>query len=111
MTPAVPSAGGVFEALADPTRRGMVEMLSRGPLTVTRLAEPFDMSLAAVVQHLRVLEHSGLVRTQKAGRVRTCSLDPAGFQAAEQWISRCRAEWANRLDRLGALLEGPDPVE
>jgi DNA-binding transcriptional ArsR family regulator len=93
-----------FQALADPTRRLMVERLSRGPASVTELAEPHDMSLPAVVQHLAVLEASGLVRSEKIGRVRTCRIEPAALRAAESWISERRSVWERRLDRLGEYL-------
>src|SRR6266852_5768961 len=80
----------VFHALGDPTRRAIVEKLSQGPISVSRLAEPLDITLAAVVQHLQVLEESGLVQTEKVGRVRTCRIEPAGLSAAEKWIGdRC----------------------
>ena len=95
----------VFHALADVTRRAILERLSRGPISVSQLAEPLDMTLAAVVQHLQVLEESGLVRTEKAGRVRTCQLEPAGLSVAEKWIDDRRSVWERRLDRLGKLLE------
>jgi len=94
----------VFHALGDPTRRIIVEKLSEGPISVSRLAAPLAITLAAVVQHLQVLEESGLVRTQKVGRVRTCRIEPGGFSAAERWISERRALWERRLDRLGNLL-------
>jgi DNA-binding transcriptional ArsR family regulator len=93
-----------FHALADPTRRVMVERLSRGPASVSELARPLDMSLPAVVQHLHVLEASGLVRSEKVGRVRTCRIEPAALQMVEQWISDRRATWERRLDRLGDYL-------
>jgi DNA-binding transcriptional ArsR family regulator len=87
----------------------MVERLSRGPASVSELAEPLPMSLQAVVQHLQVLEASGLVRTEKLGRVRTCQIEPAALQSAEQWISERRTLWERRLDRLGDFLaEHPD---
>jgi DNA-binding transcriptional ArsR family regulator len=99
----------VFHALADPSRRGMVERLSRGPASVSELARPLDMSLAAVVQHLKVLEASGLVRTEKVGRVRSCRIEPAALRTAEQWIAERRTSWERRLDRLGDYLaEQPD---
>lgn len=94
-----------FQALADPTRRGMVERLSRGPATVSELARPFGMSLPAIVQHLAVLEDSGLVQSEKLGRVRTCRIDPAALSLAEQWFNQRRAEWDRRLDRLGEHLQ------
>jgi len=94
----------VFHALADPSRRAMVDRLARGPASVSELAEPFDMTLAAVAQHLRVLEDSGVVRTEKVGRVRTCRIEPAALTSAEQWISKRKALWERRLDRLADVL-------
>ena len=94
----------VFHALGDATRRTILEKLSERPLSVSRLATPLDITLTAVVQHLQVLEESGLVRTEKTGRVRTCRLEPAGFSIAEQWIGDRRSMWERRLDRLGELL-------
>ena len=93
-----------FHALADPTRRSMVERLSRGPASVSELAQPLDMTLSAVVQHLQVLEASGLVRSQKVGRVRTCRIEPMALRRAEQWIAARRTTWERRLDRLGDYL-------
>jgi DNA-binding transcriptional ArsR family regulator len=99
----------VFQALADPTRRVMVERLTRGPASVSELAKPFAMSLPAVVQHLQVLEASGLVRSEKSGRVRTCRIEPAVLRTAEQWIAERRTGWERRLDRLGEILaEDPE---
>lgn len=95
----------VFQALADPTRRTIVERLSRGEATVSQLAEPLDMSLPAVLQHLQLLESSGLVESKKSGRVRTCRINQKTMQAAEQWIARRRATWERKFDRLGAYLE------
>ncbi len=86
----------------------MVERLTRGPASVSELAQPLDMSLPAVVQHLQVLETSGLVRTAKVGRVRTCTIDPKTLSLAEKWISERRALWERRLDRLGDLLAEED---
>jgi DNA-binding transcriptional ArsR family regulator len=94
----------MFAALADPSRRSMVERLSRGPAAVKELAAPLAMSLPAVLQHLQVLEASGLVRSEKVGRVRTCRIEPVALQAAEQWIADRRAGWEQRLDRLGDYL-------
>src|SRR6266496_5995545 len=94
----------LFQALADPSRRVMVERLSRGPASVSELARPLAMSLPAVVQHLQVLEASGLVRSEKSGRVRTCRIEPAMLRTAEQWISERRTGWERRLDRLGEIL-------
>ena len=103
----------MFHALADPTRRNMVERLSRGPASVSELAQPLDMTLSAVVQHLHVLEASGLVRSQKVGRVRTCRIEPMALRRAEQWIAARRTTWERRLDRLGDYLaeHSPEPDE
>jgi DNA-binding transcriptional ArsR family regulator len=94
-----------FHALAEPTRRAIVEKLSAGPVSASALAEPFDMTLAAVLQHLRVLEDSGIVRTRKVGRVRTCQIEPAGLGVAARWLAERRALWERRLDRLGEVLD------
>ncbi len=94
-----------FQALADPTRRAMMERLSRSPASVSDLARPLAMSLPAVMQHLAVLEGSGLVVSQKIGRVRTCRIDPKALNRAEEWINARRIEWERRLDRLGAYLK------
>jgi DNA-binding transcriptional ArsR family regulator len=94
----------MFQALADPTRRAVVERLCRGPLSVSALAKPLGMTLSAVVQHLHVLETSGLVRTEKVGRVRTCRVEPAALGMAETWIRDRRAVWERRLGRLDAYL-------
>ena len=101
----------VFHALGDPTRRAILDTLSEGPLSVSRLATPLDITLTAVVQHLRVLEESGLVHTEKIGRVRTCRIETAGFSALERWIGDHRSIWERRLDRLGALLAESDEAE
>ena len=98
----------VFQALADPTRREILERIGRGPVSVSQLAEPLQISLAAVVQHVQVLEDSGLVHTEKVGRVRTCRMEPAGLAAAEQWLHERRSLWERRLDRLGDVLTDPD---
>jgi DNA-binding transcriptional ArsR family regulator len=94
----------VFHALADPSRRSMVDRLTLGPASVSQLAEPLAMSLAAVVQHVQVLESSGLVRSEKVGRVRTCSIEPEALRGAERWIAERRTTWERRLDRLGEHL-------
>jgi DNA-binding transcriptional ArsR family regulator len=93
-----------FQALADKSRRTMVERLSLGPASVSQLAEPLAMSLAAVLQHVQVLESCGLVKTEKVGRTRTCRIEPAAMTAAEQWITDRRRGWEARLDRLGDIL-------
>jgi DNA-binding transcriptional ArsR family regulator len=100
-----PSLDRVFQALADPTRRLILERLTRGPASVSELAEPHDMTLPAIVQHLQVLEESGLVRSEKEGRVRTCRIDRRTMRAAEDWISRRRMAWERKLDRLGEFLK------
>ncbi len=94
-----------FQALADPTRRAMVERLTRSPASVSDLARPLAMSLPAVMQHLAVLEGSGLVVSEKIGRVRMCRIEPRALSLAEQWINARRTEWERRLDRLGDYLE------
>ncbi len=101
----------MFQALSDPARRGIVERLSRGSLSVSELAKPLAMSLPAVMQHLQMLESSGLVRSQKVGRVRTCSLDEAALRKVEQWVASRRATWEARFDRLGAFLLEEDERE
>ena len=97
-----------FHALADPSRRSMVERLADGPASVSQLAEPMHMSLAAVVQHLGVLEEAGIVTSEKVGRVRTCQLEPEVLRRAEDWLVSQRTEWERRLDRLGDVLAAPD---
>jgi DNA-binding transcriptional ArsR family regulator len=94
----------VFHALAEPTRRAMYERLSGGPVSVSDLAKPFNMTLAAVVQHVQSLEQSGLIRTQKVGRVRTCRIEPRMLSVAEKWILERRALWESRLNCLGEIL-------
>jgi DNA-binding transcriptional ArsR family regulator len=99
----------IFHALADPNRRIIVERLSRGPATVSELAQPLPMSLPAVIQHLQVLQVSGLVSSEKVGRVRTCRIEPAALRPVERWISARRSSWERRFDRLGEYLaEGND---
>lgn len=102
----------MFQALADPTRRVMLERLSHGPASVSELAEPFMMSLPAVMQHLRVLEASGFVRSEKVGRVRTCRIELAALSMAEQWFAGRRASLERQFDRLtGYLAEEGDTTE
>jgi DNA-binding transcriptional ArsR family regulator len=103
----IASLDRLYGALADPARRDMVERLSRGPASVSELARPLAMSLPAVLQHLRVLEASGLVRSEKVGRVRTCRIEPAALRQAEEWIAARRTGWERRLDRLGDYLAEP----
>src|ERR1700730_13769158 len=97
----------MFHALADPSRRLMLDRLTAGPATVSDLARPFAMSLPAVVQHLKVLEASGLVASQKVGRVRTCHVETGALRTVEQWIKERRTTWERRLDRLGDILAEP----
>jgi DNA-binding transcriptional ArsR family regulator len=98
----------VFHALGDPTRRAILDRLSERPHSVSGLATPLDITLTAVAQHLQVLEESGLVHTEKVGRVRTCRIETAGFAVVEQWIAEHRSTWERRLDRLGKLLAESD---
>jgi DNA-binding transcriptional ArsR family regulator len=95
----------ILHALADPSRRVIVELLSNGPASVSELARPLPMSLPAVIQHVQVLEASGLVRSEKVGRVRTCRIEPAALRPVELWIGARRPSWERRLDRLGDYLE------
>ena len=91
---------GIFQALADPTRRAVLQRLSRGPASITELAEPFDMALPSFMKHIRLLEDSGWIQTRKEGRVRTCGIDRKSFAAAEGWLSAQRAAWEANTDRL-----------
>ena len=99
-----PPVDDVFRALGDPTRRSMVEHLVRGRATVSELAKPLEITLSAVVQHLAILEASGLVASEKVGRTRTCRIEPVGLQLAADWFAGQRALWERRLDRLGEVL-------
>ena len=94
----------VFHALGDPTRRAIFERLGERPHSVSGLAAPLEVTLTAVMQHLAVLEESGLVRTEKVGRVRTCRIEPQGFAVLERWVGDQRGMWERRLDRLGDFL-------
>jgi len=104
MTSERASIDRVFHALGDPTRRAILEKVSEGPVSVSSLAKPLRITLAAVVQHVQVLEKSGLVHTTKLGRVRTCRMEARGLTIIEQWINARRSLWERRLDRLGDLL-------
>jgi len=111
-TPGEPPIDVVFHALSDANRRAMIDHLLDGPASVSELARPLAISLPAVVQHLHVLEASGVVRSHKAGRVRTCEIEPLALSTAERWISERRATWEARLDRLGEFLaSGTDESE
>lgn len=98
----------LFHALGDPTRRAIVDMLSDRPHSVSKLAQPLNITLTAVAQHLQILEEAELVRTEKLGRVRTCRIEPAGFITLERWIYERRSQWEKRLDRLADLLAEDD---
>jgi DNA-binding transcriptional ArsR family regulator len=107
--PDLPAVDVVFHALSDANRRAMIDRLLGGPASVSELARPLPISLPAVVQHLHVLEDSGVVSSRKLGRVRTCEIEPRALSTAERWISERRALWEQRLDRLGEFLaEQPD---
>jgi DNA-binding transcriptional ArsR family regulator len=97
-----------LRALVDPTRRALVERLSRGPASVSELAQPFDLTLAAIAQHVDVLERSGLIRSVKVGRVRTCLIEPAGLAPLADWVSMRRSLVERQLDRLGEVLAEPN---
>lgn len=101
----------MFQALADPNRRAMVDRLVQGPASVSELAQPLAMSLPSVMQHLQMLEASGLVRSRKVGRVRTCTLDTGALSQAEQWIAQRRLGWTRAFARLGAMLDEPPEGE
>lgn len=94
----------VFHALADPTRRAVVQRLTKGTATVSELAAPFDMALPSFVKHISVLERSRLISTRKRGRTRICSLEQANLEAAQHWFEELRAQWASRYDNLDGLL-------
>jgi DNA-binding transcriptional ArsR family regulator len=98
----------LFHALGDPTRRAILDRLVERPASVTQLAEPLRVTLAAVVQHLEILEEAKLVHTEKVGRVRTCRIEPAGFRLLEHWILNHRTAWERKLDRLGKMLAEED---
>ncbi len=98
----------IFHALGDPTRRAIIEKLSEKPATASHFVKPLKITLAAVVQHLQLLEKSGLVRTEKIGRVRTCRIEPSGFSIVGEWIADRRAMWERKLDKLGELLAESD---
>lgn len=100
-----------FHALSDPSRRQMIDRLAQGPASVSELARPLQMTLAAVVQHVQVLESSGLIESRKTGRVRTCSINQDALRSTEQWLTDRRTVWQRRLDRLGAVLDEQGPQD
>jgi DNA-binding transcriptional ArsR family regulator len=91
---------GIFQALADPTRRAVLGRLGKGPASISELAKPFDMALPSFMKHIRFLEESGWIRTRKRGRVRTCTIEKKSLAAAEAWLSAQRALWEGRTARL-----------
>jgi DNA-binding transcriptional ArsR family regulator len=99
-----PSLDHVFHALSDPTRRAIVRRLSRGPASVSELAKPFGMAMPSLLQHLKVLESSRLIRSEKIGRVRTCQMQPSALGLAEGWLAEQRALWQGRVDRIEAYV-------
>lgn len=103
-----PQIDRLFHALGDPTRRAILDLLSRGPTSATRLADPLGITLTAIGQHLQILEDSNLVRTEKVGRIRTCRIEPTGFSLLEKWIKDHRSHWEHRLDRLAEMLNEED---
>jgi len=102
--PEARSIDGVFRALADPTRRHVLERLGRSPASASELAKPFDMALPSLMEHLKILEGYGLVRSAKTGRVRTYQLVPRRLQQAEDWLAKQRTLWTTRLDQLDSYL-------
>jgi DNA-binding transcriptional ArsR family regulator len=104
MQPHTDRLNGIFLALADPTRRVVIGQLSKGPASVTDLAEPFEMALPSFLKHIRFLEEHGLIKTRKQGRVRTCEIDRKQFAVAEDWLSKQRDIWEGRADRLEAFV-------
>ncbi len=99
----------MFQALSDPTRRLMLDRLAAGPLPVGELARPLTITLAAALQHVQVLQASGLITSRKTGRVRMCAVNPAALQMAEQWLADRRSVWEHRFDRLGTILDEQEP--
>lgn len=98
---------GLFQALADPTRRAVLRRLGKGPASISELAEPFEMALPSFMKHIRTLEDSGWIRTRKDGRVRTCAIEKKQFAAVESWLSAQRALWSGRTDRLEQFVTTP----
>ncbi|MER9523163.1 MULTISPECIES: metalloregulator ArsR/SmtB family transcription factor [unclassified Mesorhizobium] len=103
-TTSLPQIDGIFRALADPTRRRVVERLNRSPASVSELAQPFEMALPSFIEHLKVLEGCGLVRSEKIGRTRTYQLAPEPLQLAENWLAEQRTLWERRLDQFDAYV-------
>lgn len=95
---------GIFQALADPTRRAVLGRLGKGPASISELAKPFDMALPSFMKHIQLLEESGWIRTRKEGRVRTCALQKKPFAAVETWLAEQRSLWEGRTDRLESFV-------
>ncbi|GAA5444454.1 HTH-type transcriptional regulator Rv2034 [Microbulbifer sp. NBRC 101763] len=95
----------VFQALADPTRRAVIQHLTSGPASITELAKPFEMALPSFMKHIGVLEDAGLIRSKKIGRVRTCEIKPKQLTAAETWINKQTAQWEGRMARMASFVE------
>lgn len=106
-----PNLDTAFQALADPTRRAVIERLGRGPASVGELAQPFEMALPSFMQHIKTLEQSGILVSQKTGRVRTCHLNPAALSTIDEWMATQRKLWTKRLDQLEAFLVDPEHKE
>lgn len=100
--------GAIFLALADPTRRAVIERLGQGPASVSELASPFDMGLPSFMKHVRLLEESGMIRTKKLGRTRICMIEGSGLSNAESWLAEQRAIWESSTDRLEAFVMGEE---
>jgi DNA-binding transcriptional ArsR family regulator len=100
-----PATAALFDALGDPTRRAMVALLGEGPVSVSTLSRPLEITVTAVGQHLRVLEQAGLAVSEKRGRTRFCRLHPEGLRELENWARQSRAAWEARLDRIGSVLD------
>ena len=107
----VSTLDGVFQAVADPTRRAVLGRLGSGPASIGELAAPFDMALPSFMKHIRYLENTGMIRTKKTGRVRTCTLERASFEAIDGWLAEQRAIWEQRTDRLESFVTATDTEE
>lgn len=95
----------IFQALSDPTRRAVIKQLTRGPASVTELAEPFEMALPSFMKHISVLEEAGLIHSRKIGRVRTCEIKPLQLSSAEKWLNTQTSLWENRMERMASYVE------
>lgn len=111
MEPHAETLSRIFQALSDPTRRAVLDRLGKGSASVSDLAERFDMALPSFMRHIRLLEDSGLIRTRKKGRVRTCAIDTKRFAEIEEWLSKQRASWESRTDRLEQFVTAQEKTE